>query len=155
MGIAEHFLSPNNQEMTEVNQEMKSNFYTKIPEYAREYKREYLFIIGMNKELKYFVDNINESTTGLFESHKVDRVKYFMKRFLKGQERGKLQDISNLMLPKYDFSFIEEFYINIEYEIQYHDNPIYLEFYDLIKKLYNKIKIKIVFSDYYGEGQCV
>ena len=129
--------------------------FNKIPEYARDYKKEYLFIIGINKELKYFVDNIDNATTGLFESHKVDRVKYFMKRFLKGQERGKLQDISNLMLPKYDFSFIEEFYYNIEYEIQYHDNPIYLEFYDLIRKLYNKIKIEIVFSDYYGEGQYV
>ena len=129
--------------------------FNKIPKYARDYKKEYLFIIGINKELKYFVDNIDNATTGLFESHKVDRVKYFMKRFLKGQERGKLQDISNLMLPKYDFSFIEEFYYNIEYEIQYHDNPIYLEFYDLIRKLYNKIKIEIVFSDYYGEGQYV
>ena len=129
--------------------------FNKIPEYARDYKKEYLFIIGINKELTYFVDNIDNATTGLFESHKVDRVKYFMKRFLKGQERGKLQDISNLMLPKYDFSFIEEFYYNIEYEIQYHDNPIYLEFYDLIRKLYNKIKIEIVFSDYYGEGQYV
>ena len=48
-GIAEHFLSPFNQKMTEVNQKMKSNFYTKIPEYARDYKKEYLCIIGIDK----------------------------------------------------------------------------------------------------------
>ena len=127
----------------------------KIPAYAREYKKEYLFIIGIDKEFKYSVDNINYATRGLFESHKVDRIKYFIKRFLKGQERGKLKDISNLMLPKYCFLYIEEFYLNIYYEIEFDDNPIYVEFFDLIGKLYNKIKIELVFSDYYGEGECV
>ena len=130
---------------------IKSN--NKIPEYARDYKKKFLFIIGINKELKYFVDNINEASTGLFENHRVDRIKYFIKRFLKGQERGKLKDISNLMLPKYDFSYIEEFYHNVC--LEFDDNPIYIEFVDLISKLFNKIKIEIVFSDYYGEGQCV
>ena len=67
----------------------------KIPEYARDFKKEYLLIIGINKEFKYFVDNINEATRGLFENHRVVRIKYFIKRFLKGQERGKLQDTSN------------------------------------------------------------
>ena len=33
-----------------------------------------------------------------------------IKRFLKGQERGKLQDISGLILRNYDFSFIEDLY---------------------------------------------
>ena len=68
----------------------------KIPEYAREYKKEYLLIIGINKEFKYFVENIDDASRGLFENHKVVRIKYFIKRFLKGQERGKLQDISSL-----------------------------------------------------------
>ena len=67
----------------------------KIPEYARDFKKEYLLIRGFNKEFKYFVDNINEATRGLFENHRVVRIKYFIKRFLKGQERGKLQDTSN------------------------------------------------------------
>ena len=77
----------------------------KIPEYAREYKKEYLYIRGINKEFKYFVDNLDDATRGLFESHKVDRIKYFIKRFLRGQERGKLRDISEFMLPKYDFIY--------------------------------------------------
>ena len=59
-------------------------------------------IIGVNKEFKYFVDNINESARGLFENHKVDRIKYFMKRFLKGQERCKLQDTSNFEIESSD-----------------------------------------------------
>ena len=127
----------------------------KIPPYAREYKKEYLFIIGINKEFKYFVDHINDATKGLFERQKVDRVKYLIKRFLRGQERGKLKDISNFMFPRYDFLYIQEFYININYAFEFEDNPSYVAFFDLIEKSYNKIKIEFVFSDYYGEGQYV
>ena len=79
---------------------IKSN--NKIPEYARDYKKKFLFIIGINKELKYFVDNINEASTGLFENHRVDRIKYFIKRFLKGQERGKLKDTNNFEINNID-----------------------------------------------------
>ena len=101
-GILAHFLSPINQEMTEVNQRMKSNFYTKIPEYAREYKKEYLFIRGINKEFKYFIDKLDDLNNGLFVSHRADRIKYFMKRFLRGQEKGKLKDISNMVFREDD-----------------------------------------------------
>ena len=125
----------------------------KIPEYAREYKKEYLFIRGINMEFKYFVDNIDKANTGLFENHRVDGIKYLIKRFLRGQERGKLKDISNLMLPKYDYMYIQDFYIY--YSLEFYDNPSYIEFFDFIDKLYNKIKIKIVFSDYYGEDYYV
>ena len=52
----------------------------KIPTYAREYKKEYLFIRGINKEFQYFVDNIDDATRGLFENHRVDRIKYFIKK---------------------------------------------------------------------------
>ena len=74
----------------------------KIPPYARDYKKEYLFIRGINKEFKYFIDKLYDLNNGVFESHRADRIKYFMKRFLRGQEKGKLKDISNLMLPRYD-----------------------------------------------------
>ena len=74
----------------------------KIPTYAREYKKEYLFIRGINKEFKYFVDNLDDLNRGLFESHRVDRIKYFIKRFLKGQERGKLKDVSGFEINEND-----------------------------------------------------
>ena len=54
------------------------NSNSKIPEYAREFKNEYLFIRGINKEFKYVVENINEATRGLFENHRVDRIKKFI-----------------------------------------------------------------------------
>ena len=44
----------------------------KIPTYARDFKKEYLFIRGINKEFKYFVDNLDDVNRGLFESHRVD-----------------------------------------------------------------------------------
>ena len=116
----------------------------KIPKYARDFKNEWLFIIGINKEFKYFVDNIDEARSGLFENHRVDTIKNYIKKFLLFQERGKLQDITNLMLPKYDFLYIEEFYLNIYYEFEFSDNLIDVEFFDLIRTLYNKIKIEIV-----------
>ena len=47
----------------------------KIPEYARNFKNEYLFIRGINKEFKYVVENINEATRGLFENQRVDKIK--------------------------------------------------------------------------------
>ena len=145
MVFVEHFSNSQNF--------IKSN--NKIPIYARDFKKEYLFIIGINKELKYFTEHINEAPTGLYENHRVDRIKYFIKRFLKGQERGKLKDISNFTLPKYHFSYIEDFYLNIYYEFEFDDNPSYKNFFDLIRKLYNKIKIEFVYSDYYGEGHYV
>ena len=123
----------------------------KIPEFAREY----LYIRGLNKEFKYFYNHLDEINNGLFKSKRSDRLCYLIKRFLRGQEKGKLKDISDLMLPKYDYSFIQEFYININYEVEFGDNTIDVEFFELIGKLYNKIKIEIVFSDYYGEGYYV
>ena len=69
----------------------------KIPFYASEYKREYLFIRGLNKEFKYLINKLDNLNNGLFESTISNRIKYNMKRFLRGQEKGKIKDISNLM----------------------------------------------------------
>ena len=33
---------------------------SKISEYEREYKKEYLLIIGINKEFRYFVEHIHD-----------------------------------------------------------------------------------------------
>ena len=90
---------------------MTENENNKIPEYAREYKREYLYIRGINKEFKYFINKLDKLNDGLFESNIADRIKYNMKRFLRAQERGKLKDISDLVLQREDLDnliFINE-----------------------------------------------
>ena len=129
----------------------------KIPEYARDFKKEYLFIIGIGKEFQYFIDNIDDATRGLFESHKVDRIKYFIKRFLRGQERGKLKDVSGLILESHDCHnircfWLEMLYVLIEYE---NDIPCYIDFYNLLNEFHNKLNIIFFVSDYYEGGEYV
>ena len=72
----------------------------KIPEYARDFKNEYLFIRGINKEFKYFVENINEATRGLFENHRVDRI------FVLAQKLGYLNDVSNFEIKSSDVNYL-------------------------------------------------
>ena len=52
----------------------------KIPEYAKDFKNEWLYIRGINKEFKYFWDNIDNATRGLFQNYRVDRIKKFIKK---------------------------------------------------------------------------
>ena len=125
----------------------------KIPYYAENYKKEYLFIRGINKDIKYLINKLATLNEELFESKTVVRIKNIMKDFLKGQEKGKLKDISDMMLPKYDYCYIQEFYL--DYEIEFFNYPNSKDFFDFLGKIYNKIKIELVFSDYYGEGFCI
>ena len=130
---------------------------SKIPEYARDYKKEYLFIRGINKEFKYFVDHIDEATRGLFENHRVDRIKYFIKRFLKGQERCKLQDTSNFEIESSDVDNlikIKKNFIDFNQYIEfckycYDDETFFIDPYPGFKNIYydfvlfsSKFKIK-------------
>ena len=101
MGILAQFSTPS---QTELIGKMTENANNKIPEYAREYKREYQFIRGINKEFKYFINKLDNLNNGLFESNIPDRIKYFMKRFLRGQEKGKLKNISEFEI-EYDIVF--------------------------------------------------
>ena len=99
MGILRHFSTPYQRELIG---KMTENENNKIPEYAKDYKKEYLYIRGLNKEFKYFINKLDDLNNGLFESNIANRIKYNMKRFLRGQERGKLKDISEFIIPKYD-----------------------------------------------------
>ena len=147
----------------------------KIPFYAKEYKREYLFIRGLNKEFKYFINKLDDLNNGLFESNISNRIKYNMKRFLRGQEKGKLKDISNLMLQRDDFNnliFINEqfgyyklrydafcddsddndYYSddddgNGEYLVDGKPYPGFIEFNDIFLKNFSQIKNEDSYSD--------
>ena len=132
-----------------------TQYKSKIPEYAREYKREYQFIRGINKDLGYFINKINDRlNNGLNEFKLIDRIKFNLKRFLRGQEKGTLKDISDFALPNYDYCFIEEFYLYVDNYV-FFDGIIDKEFFEMTEKIYNKIKIEKIFSDVYGEGFCI
>ena len=157
MGILVHFSTPS---QTELIGKMTENANNKIPHYAREYKREYQFIRGINKEFKYFINKLDNLNNGLFESYIADRIKYFMKRFLRAQEKGKLKDISDLVLQREDINnliFInEQFgYYKLRYdainnvsdsdedfdEVNEVVYPGFGKLYKLFKIFYNKLNI--------------
>ena len=71
-----------------------------------DFNNEYLFIRGINNEFKYFVDNINEAYCGLFENHKVDNIKKFIKKFLSAQKLGYLNDVSNFEIKSSDVDYL-------------------------------------------------
>ena len=52
----------------------------KIPEYAREFKNEYLFIRGINKELDNFIIQYLLDCSELFVSRYNDRIRSFIKK---------------------------------------------------------------------------
>ena len=67
-----------------------SNENNKIPEYAREYKREYQFIIGLNKEFKYLKDFMDNPDNN-FKSHKLDRIMKFIKKIFESTRKWKIK----------------------------------------------------------------
>ena len=130
----------------------------KIPEYAREYKREYQFIRGINKDFKYLINKLDNLNNGLFESNISNRIKYNMKRFLWGQEKGKLKDISEFEI-EYDIVFnlikIKNKLINIDQYLDfilncYHEEdlifinayPGFIDFYYYFNLFFTKLNIK-------------
>ena len=162
MGIVGHF--------SDFKNFIKSN--NKIPHYAREYKKEYLYIRGLNKEIKYFLNKLDYINKGLFEAKSSNRIKYIMKRFLRAQEKGKLNnDISNLMFQRdviQNFIYVNENFdlYKIRYDAfcEYSDSddsdddgdgeylvdgksyPGFKEIYDIFKMIFNQIKYEVFYS---------
>ena len=130
----------------------------KIPPYATNYKKEYLFIRGLNKEFKYFYNHLDEINDGLFKSKRSDRLCYLIKRFLRGHEKGKLKDISDFEI-EYDIVFnlnkIKNKFNNIDQYLDfilncYHKEdlifinpyPGFIDFYYYFNLFFTKLNIK-------------
>ena len=142
----------------------------KIPPYASNFKKEYLFIRGLNQDLKYFIYKADLLNQGLFETKSSNRIKYNIKRFLRAQEKGKLKDISEF---KTDYDIVGNFIeVNKQFELYkirydafcddsddndyYSDDdsddseylvdgkpyPGFIEIYDIFKMIFNQIKYK-------------
>ena len=120
----------------------------KIPEYAREFKNEYLFIRGINKEMDNFVVNYLSDCSELFVSSYNDRIKFFIKKFMKAQELGYLKDTSCFKFKECDVENIvflfERMHFDFEEDEEFVDGnpddfPGYRDFYEFFCKFYNKI----------------
>ena len=98
----------------------------KIPEYAKDYKREYQYIRGINKSIGFMSDIMEEDVNDRYVktdsdtiSNKFDRLMKFIKNFLRAQENGKLKDISNLEFGYgdvdsiYEVKFSNRYYLSL------------------------------------------
>ena len=89
----------------------------KIPVYASDFKREYLFIRGLNKYFKCLSKKLDCINHGLFESNISNKIKKYMKRFLRAQEKGKFNNINNLIIPSYHIGIIRDIlFINEQFD---------------------------------------
>ena len=125
----------------------------KIPEYARDYKNEWLFIRGINKELKYFVENFFTDISDLFVFSYSNKIKSFIEKFMKEQELNYLKETSCFKFKGCDVENIvfvfERMHFDFEEDEGYPDYvPGYRDFYELFCKFYDKIKFDIDDSDY-------
>ena len=103
----------------------------KVPDYAKDYANEYLFIRGINKECEKFVKYLYKKE--IFKSPKGDRL-IQINRFLKAQQLGYLSDTSEIYFKDNDVSFIESL------ELQLDDNgDLYCDeySYEFDKEKYN------------------
>ena len=105
-----------------------------IPDYARDFSNEYLFIRGINKTCGEFIKRLDFGGD-LFIFPIANRIKYFIKKFLKAQERGRLKDVSGFYLKYYDANNIEFLDEQLDYYRDLYVDPDSFEFdqeyYDL------------------------
>ena len=147
-------------------------FINNTPDYAKDFKNEYLFIIGINNEFKYFLDNMNEATRGLFENFRVDKIKKFISKFLSYQNSGHFKDLSNFEIKSSDIKnlirikkIFNDFNNFINYRKDFYDEdeqnlvnpyPGFINIYDDFVLFCSKFKIKYEpkdkFWDYNADG---
>ena len=84
----------------------------KIPDYAKDYKNEYLFIRGINKTCGDFVKNLDDKE--IFKSSKADKLMLYINRFLKAQQLGYLIDTSEIYFKQNDVGFIESLELQLD-----------------------------------------
>ena len=77
----------------------------KIPDYAREYRNDYLYIRGINKVCEDFVEILGREE--IFKSHQADRLMRYFNRFLKAQQLDYLSDTSEINFKYEDVKSIE------------------------------------------------
>ena len=123
----------------------------KIPDYARDYRNEYLFIRGINKELGDFIINYLSDCSELFVSRYSDRIKFVIRKFLKAQELDYIKDTSCFRFKECDVENIDYLFERMQSDFEEDeefvdgrpdDYPVYRDFYELFCKFYNKINIE-------------
>ena len=143
-----------------------------IPDYAREYRNEYLFIRGIDTCFKFFWDNTCKADKGIFQNNRVEIIKKKINKLDQAQRLGYLNDISNMEIDEqdvfYSSSLLEElndftdYYVDDDWEFDQErfdrfvdrDFPGYKNlvecielFHSKFKMVFDKNKIKIIWPD--------
>ena len=137
-----------------------------IPDYAREYKNEYLFIRGIDKTCEKFVKKLDNDGK-IFDSPQANNIKFHFNKFLKAQEIEYLKDISEFYLKENDISFVESLGLQLDdYTDRYHDPesygfdqekydnnvendyPGFKDFFESLKIFQDKLKVDYSFESY-------
>ena len=82
----------------------------KIPEYAKDFKKEWLYITGINRKCGEFMKKIDFNSNSFKEVFFTSRPKALISHFknvLEAQKMGKLQNISELKFKYFDTNNIE------------------------------------------------
>ena len=123
----------------------------KIPDYAKDFKNEFLFIRRINKSCEDFVINYLSDCSELFVTSYSDKIKFFIRKFLKAQELDYLKDTSCFILKESDVDNINFLFERMHFDFEEDDEfvdgcpkdyPDYQDFYELFCKFYDKINIE-------------
>ena len=99
-----------------------------IPNYAKNIKKEYIFIIDINKKCEKFLNKIDEEN--VFNSPQAKKLIIYFNKFLIFQELGHFKDISNYCFENEDVNFIVYLERKLEENMDLFFNPDSLKFED-------------------------
>ena len=141
------------------NSESKKN-KSKIPDYAKYFRKEWLCIRGINKTCGEFIKGLDFGGD-LFISPQANRLKKYIRQILRAEELGKIKDISSLIFKERDVNNIDcledqldcyrDLYCDpdsFEFDQEYYDlnvdkdYPGFKEFFGLVSLFNDKIKIE-------------
>ena len=97
-----------------------------IPNYAKNIKKEYIFIIDINKKCEKFLNKIDEEN--VFNSPQAKKLIIYFNKFLIFQELGHFKDISNYCFENEDVNFIVYLERKLEENMDLFFNPDSLKF---------------------------
>ena len=106
-----------------------NNSNKKIPEYAKNFKNEWLYITGINRKCGEFMKKLGDNTDSFEKVFSSSRAKALIRHFknvLEAQKMGKLKNISKL---KFKLSAVYKI-IDLRNDLYFHmGNTFYADFF--------------------------
>ena len=119
---------------------------SKIPDYAKDFKKEWLCIRGINKTCGGFIRRLDFGGD-LFNSPQANRLKKYIRQILRAEELGHIKDVSSFRIKEiYDVYNLLKFFHKMKYDEifdgNFNSHPGYTEFYECFSKFINKLNFE-------------